>query len=39
MNFQTGRTSLTNVIQTSYPKAEAKEVRRLYRVDTLNQGR
>lgn len=39
MNFKTGRTSLTNVIQTTYPEAKPKEVRRLYRVDTLNQGR
>ena len=39
MNFQTGNTTLTNVVETTYPEADPKKVRRLYRVDNLTAGR
>ncbi len=39
INFQTGNTTLTNVLETTYPPADPKKVRRLYRVDNLTAGR
>ena len=39
VNFQTGNSTVTNILETSYPNAEPKKIRRLYRVDTLTQGR
>lgn len=39
INFQTGNTTLTNVVETAYPPADPKKVRRLYRVDNLTAGR
>lgn len=39
MNFQTGNATLTNVVESTYPVAEPKKVRRLYRVDNLTAGR
>ncbi len=38
-NFQTGNTTMTNVLETTYPVADPNKVRRLYRVDNLTAGR
>lgn len=39
INFQTGNTTLTNVLKTTYPEPKAAEVRRYYGVDNLSAGR
>lgn len=39
MNFQTGNTTVTNVLESVYPAPKAAKVRRFYAIDTLTEGR
>ncbi len=39
MNFQNGNATLSAIVESTYPMAEPKKVRRLYRVDNLTAGR
>ena len=39
INLQTGNSTLTNIVEQSYPDADPRKIRRIYRVDALNEGR
>ncbi len=39
INYLTGNTTVTNVLESIYPKPKASKIRRIYAVDTLTEGR